>query len=339
MEPINSAIEMQSICIHLLMELKNSELSNLLKRIKGSGTDSLTQTYLSQCVDFARERKKKPEYCTTFEAVVRKILVLQRKGENAHINSTLCGDAVGGAGRETLLRIRQGSETPKQDKVTMLCKELAEESDRIFWSNMLFSFFPRTGVLKDKHKDKHEDEHEDKHEDKHNEAFEGLKRLLEMMGSEQLERVREKLPEAENQKLTVLMGEWQTQENRLDETLYGTIEKLCKDSGETVERLVDRLGTTKKSWYAWRKNWLKEESSNFSSMPKPCIKRKHMLAMAVIFKLSYSDSIRFLYQGGYRLGDCGETGEELSEKEIITFLLGERKNEDEFIKKLIEMSL
>ncbi len=327
MEPASKMIDLQNICIHLLMSLENRELNGLIIKLNQNKKTMLTRNYLNLCISFAQNKARESTYCETFEATVKRILILQFNGkpneERLKLNSETYGNAIGGSGRETISRIKKGKETPKRDKLLKLCDGFNDEADRIFWTNMLLSFFPRTGILSTRD---------------HSVEYDGLKCVIELLESNQLKRARKKLTLAENEKLELLMEEDQQEEDRLDTSLYKTIDKLRKALNMTIERLVvDELYTSTQSWYKWKGLWEEAEKFNFLYMPDPCIKRKYMLAMAVIFDLSYLDMIRFLYQGGYRLGE--NTGEKLSDEEIIAFFLGNREHAKKFKQALIDMNL
>lgn len=341
MEPASKMIDLQNICIHLLMSLENRELNGLTIKLNQNKKTMLIRNYLNRCILFARDKARESIYCETFEATVKRILILQFNGkpneERLKLNSETYGNAIGGSGRETISRIKKGKETPKRDKLLKLCDGFNDEVDRIFWTNMLLSFFPRTGILS-YNLFRDTDETRNQITRDHSVEYDGLKCVIELLESNQLKRARKKLTLAENEKLELLMEEDQQEKDRLDTSLYKTIDKLRKALNMTIERLVvDELYTSTQSWYKWKGLWEEAEKFNFLYMPDPCIKRKYMLAMAVIFDLSYLDMIRFLYQGGYRLGE--NTGEKMSDEEIIAFFLGNREHAKKFKQALIDMNL
>ena len=341
MEPASKMIDMQNICIHLLMSLENRELNGLITKLHQNKKTMLTRNYLNLCISFARDKARESTYCETYEVTVKQILILQFNGkpneEWLKFNSEAYGNAIGGSGRETISRIKKGKETPKRDKLFKLCDGFNGEADRIFWTNMLLSFFPRTGILSYNHF-RDTDEMKDQITRDYSVEYDGLKCVIELLKSDQLKIARKKLTLAENEKLDLLMEDAQQEEDRLDTSLYKTIDKLRKALNMTIERLVvDELYTTTQSWYKWKGRWEEAEKFNFLYMPEPRIKRKYMLAMAIIFDLSYLDTIRFLYQGGYRLGE--NTGEKPSDEEIIAFFLGNHEHAKDFKQKLINMNL
>lgn len=356
-------IDIQNLCIHLL---NGQDGSFLLRLVREAGRlDEPSRAYLQQCISFASEKGINREYCATAEYAVRTILARQYNVEKEKkITLETIAIAIGGTARMTISRLRQGTWTPSKDTIRELCYGFRIECDRIFWENMLFGLFPKTSDpepwIKSRNGDQQNAGSVSSRKAKYNfwwkAEYNSLKYIVELLKKmERLEKSREHLPQNEDKNLTLLMSEVLKNPSKADplmlreptkskignqHPLYPTISQLVKDNGMTLGKLRENeLQVSETSWSTWKENWTEAAAVNFSYLPKARLRRNHMLIMAIVFKLSYLDSLRFLRLAGYRLGNTEKNGDSPSDRDIADFLLGDRENEEDFKQKLRNMKL
>ena len=300
MEEILKPVDCQYLLIQVLKVLEPETLMALARNLSEKVSDALQKEYIIECISFANESRKNPEYCTSFDSSCRSILARQKQLDEKQIGKQEYIDALG-TNRMQMSRIERGEAQMKEENIAKICKDFERECDKRFWQNHLLTFFPGILLI-----------YKDDNNNKDTVEYKSLVKVIESLRENEYQSVVESLPEPDRLKIAGAFEKDQyviVKDPLGDQpcSLYETIRHIVRNTPSvTLESLViDELQTTMQSWYDWKGRWNRAEEAGFAYVPKPSLRRKHLLLIAAVCGLEYLDTVRLLQTGGYRLGLTG----------------------------------
>lgn len=293
MEERLNSVDCQYLLIQIFKILDPETLSVIAYGFSDKESNPLLKEYLFECIFFANEIRKNPEYCASFDCACKTILARQGSSAEKRIHKKDYVKALGWNNRVQLNRIERGEAQMRKENVSNICGKFVRECDRRFWQNQLLAFFPRTLCI----------------DCDNTLEYAGLTIVLKSLREKELQLIQQTLTESDWVKMRGVLenGRGNEQQDPLGDPpyhLYKTILHLVRNAASmTLETLVKtELQTSMQSWYDWKGKWEKAEETGFAYLPEPSLKRKHLLLIAVVFNLEYLDTIRLLQMGGYRVG-------------------------------------
>ena len=299
-----NSVNSQELLLRLLTALRPADTQRILQQAEREPAwDNTRREYLFLCLSFAQTKREHPEYCGTLDGICRSIIARQTSADREKVRKKEYREGFGWTNNVQLGRIERGEAEMPAERIQRLCSAFPCESDRIFWENQLYAFFPDTCYVPPRESMERE----------------VLLWLVGRLSAPEREQALETLAEPDRGRLAACLDALREDpgnafgtfspgsESKLGDPpyrLYPIIRRLCRLQGITVEFLAEEeLHTTRESWYDWKGRWEKAERYRFEYLPHPRLKKRHLQIMALVFELDYLDTVGFLQIAGYRLGE------------------------------------
>lgn len=310
-------VESQYLLIQIVKSLSYESVGDIISELKEKENkneiNSRLNEYILMCISFGIEISKNPEYCSTFDLACKTIIKRQKKlPDEIKIHKKDYIEKLGWKNGVQLNRIEKGKSIMQVESIETICSGFEKELDQLFWKNYLLTFFGKTQYI---------------NYDSTTE-YEALKEVVGILCENDYQLLEGTMQEEDFIKICRIRQEEDLPVDPFGEPpfqLYRVISHLVDQMPSmTIESLIeDELWTSRTSWYIWKTNWDEAERENFRMLPEPRIQRKHLLVIAIVFKLEYIDMIRLLHMGGYRLGMDSK------DREIASYFLKSRDSLDE----------
>lgn len=301
-----SAVEAQEFIIRLLTALSRSVIISIMDKafqmIKPDNTDE--KEFLNLCIRLSSERKEDPQCYNTLDSVCKAILIRQANCQS--VTKKEYRIALGLKSDMQRNRIENGMASLTMDNITNICRNFQSKVSRRFWENRLLYLYPDISTVG------RDDGPELRCLNILYKAFTPEQWKTAVSDLNELDRLRIDSyfnPSSEN-----------IQENRfgnIPDQLYEVINARASQLHMIVPDIAElEIGISANTWYTWRKLWIRAEADGFKSgIPATRLKRLHIILLAVLFGLDYSESIWFMALAGYRFQ------QEEPDKTVIQYLI------------------
>lgn len=314
------AVDSQQLLIQIFKCLEPEQQLELIRKIDfDKKINETNKKYIYICEKFGSQIRITADYCNSFDKTCKRILIRQGNYETEKIRKKDYITALGWKNGVQLNRIEKGDAEMQLENIQKLCSCFTQEAERRFWTNQLIAFFPETFHLN------------------YGEKMESDSLLYVIKGLNETLRkqIEERLSEEEKIKFLSICDRtaWENALGKLGKTprsLYKTILNLEKNmNGMTIERLAEEeLGISRITWYTWKTEWERAEMEEFTYLPKPRLKRNHLLIIAMVCHLNYLETLCFLQSAGYCLGFRAE------DTELLNYFLFQSGDAEELKRKL-----
>lgn len=286
-----SAVEAQELTIRILTAISPSiAISIMDKAYQILGSDHADEKeFLNLCIRLSSEQKTDPLCYSTLESVCKAILV--RQTNNQSVTKKDYRIALGLRSDMQRSRIEKGEASLTIDNIANICRNFQSKACRRFWENRLLYLYPDISTVG----------REDGPE------LRCLEILHEAFTPAQWETAVSDLNEWDRFRINSffscpLESIQEDSFGNVPDRLYDVINARASQLHMLVPDIAEReIGISANTWYTWRKLWVQAEANTFKNgIPATRLKREHIILLAVLFGMTYLESIWFMALAGYR---------------------------------------